>query len=70
MLTKATSKPSAEKKKATRAKGGGDKAPTALAAAVRVLEEVKQPMCCKEVVEVMLDRGWWSTSGNTPAATL
>jgi hypothetical protein len=41
-----------------------------LDAAARVLKETGKPMRCKEVVETSLKKGYWSTNGKTPAATL
>ena len=41
-----------------------------LAAAARVLKEARKPMRCKEMIDVMLEKGYWTTNGKTPAATL
>ena len=41
-----------------------------LDAAAQVLGESKKPMKAREMVEVMLKRGLWSTKGKTPHATL
>jgi len=41
-----------------------------LDAAAQVLAEANEPLGCKEVVERMLAKGLWSTSGKTPAATI
>jgi hypothetical protein len=41
-----------------------------LDAAAKVLAEKKEPMRCKELVETMLARKYWSTNGKTPSATL
>ena len=41
-----------------------------LEAAVRVLKEIKQPKRCSEIIEVMLQKKYWTTGGKTPAATL
>lgn len=44
---------------------------TALGAAVRVLEETRQPMSCQELIAAMAAKGYWrSPSGKTPHATL
>ncbi len=43
---------------------------SALDAAARVLKESGQPMNCMAMVEKMLSKGYWKTSGATPAATL
>src|SRR5262249_47250513 len=43
----------------------------ALNAAVQVLEETKKAMSCPELIEVMAEKGYWtSPGGKTPAATL
>jgi hypothetical protein len=41
-----------------------------LDAAAQVLREAGKPMSCKEMVEVMLAKGLWKTSGKTPDATI
>lgn len=41
-----------------------------LEAAVRVLKAAKKPMRCRQIVEVALAKGYWKTTGKTPAATL
>jgi hypothetical protein len=47
------------------------KKPSALDAALRVLEEAGQPMTCPEMIEAMASKGYWtSPGGKTPAATL
>jgi hypothetical protein len=44
---------------------------SALDAAARILQETKQPMTCKELVESMAAKGYWkSPGGKTPHATL
>jgi hypothetical protein len=44
---------------------------SALDAAARVLVEEGKPMNCKEMIEAMAAKGYWSSpSGQTPAATL
>ena len=43
----------------------------ALSAAAKVLGEAKQPMTSREMIEVMSEKGYWtSPNGQTPAATL
>jgi hypothetical protein len=43
----------------------------ALDAAARVLEEAGQPMGCKEMIDTMASKGYWtSPNGQTPHATL
>jgi hypothetical protein len=40
-------------------------------AAIKVLVEAKEPMGCKEMVEIMQAKGYWSSlAGKTPAQTL
>lgn len=58
------------KVKAKPATKGGSKRMGALDAAVRVLRETKKPMKAKEIVEAILSKGYWSTGGKTPWATL
>jgi len=41
-----------------------------LDAAARVLKENGDTMNCKQMVETMLAKKYWKTSGNTPSATL
>ena len=41
-----------------------------LDAAAKVLAENGVPMKCKDIVEQMLAKGYWTTGGKTPAATL
>ena len=41
-----------------------------LRGAVRVLQEAGQPLNCKDIVEHMLKKGYWKTSGQTPASTI
>jgi hypothetical protein len=38
--------------------------------AAQVLKDAKHPMRCKDIVQVMLDKGLWSTNGKTPHATI
>jgi len=41
-----------------------------LSAAVQVLGEAGQPLGCKEIVDRMIEKGYWSTNGKTPHATI
>ena len=42
-----------------------------LEAAAKVLAEARRPMSCPEMVEVMREKGYWSSpAGKTPASTL
>lgn len=43
---------------------------TALDAAEIVLRQTARPMRCSEIVEAMLSKGYWTTTGQTPSATL
>ncbi len=44
---------------------------SALHAAAQVLAETGQPMGCKEMIEGMAQKGYWSSpGGKTPASTL
>jgi hypothetical protein len=44
---------------------------SALDAAARVLGEIKGPMSCPQMIEVMATKGYWkSPAGKTPASTL
>ena len=52
------------KKERTTAKPGG------LIAAVRVLQEAGEPLDCKNMVNLMLEKGYWKTDGKTPSATI
>ena len=51
-----------------RAKGA--KRASGLDAAAKVLAEAGEPMSCKAIVERMLAKGLWQTSGQTPASTI
>ncbi|MBT3202457.1 MAG: hypothetical protein HN350_21365 [Phycisphaerales bacterium] len=69
---KKATKGAAKAQKANTAKRRGDKAknPSGLDAAAKVLGEVKGPLTCGEMVERMLAKGYWSSNGKTPAATI
>jgi len=58
----------------TRTKAGAKakaKKTSALDAAAKVLAETGQPMSCKEMIEAMAQKGYWSSpGGKTPSATL
>jgi HB1, ASXL, restriction endonuclease HTH domain len=44
---------------------------SALDAAAKVLAEAGQPMSCKDLIEAMAQKGYWSSpGGKTPASTL
>jgi hypothetical protein len=41
-----------------------------LDAAAKVLAEAKDPLNCKDIVDLALENGYWKTNGKTPQATL
>jgi hypothetical protein len=56
------------KPQAAKAQGGGM---SCLNAAAKVLAEKGEPMNCKEMIEAMAAKGYWTTpGGQTPHATL
>jgi hypothetical protein len=62
--------PTRKAKKAARATTG-EKKPSALDAAAKVLAEEGRPMTCKEMITAMAAKGYWtSPGGQTPDATL
>ena len=63
MTAKATKKTKDSKKKKLRK-------PSGLDAAAQVLTKAKEPMRCKDIVDAMLSKGLWTTSGKTPHATI
>ena len=63
MTAKATKKTKDSKKKKPRK-------PSGLDAAAQVLAKAKEPMRCKDIVDVMLSKGLWATGGKTPHATI
>jgi hypothetical protein len=63
--------PEAKGRKPKAAKAKGERKPGCLDAAVQVLKTAGGgPLGCKEIVERILAKGLWRTSGKTPAATL
>ena len=59
------------KASAKTAKSAKEKQLSALDAAARVLGEAKQPMTSREMIEMMSEKGYWtSPNGQTPEATL
>ena len=60
-----------KKTPAKSAKAAKPKKLSALDAAAKVLNETGQPMSCKDLIEAMAAKGYWSSpSGKTPASTL
>ena len=69
----ASKNPKKGKSKKTKEAGAEAKAKklSALDAAAQVLAETGQPMACKEMIEAMAQKGYWSSpGGKTPASTL
>ncbi len=68
----ATSKSSKkDKSKKTKETGDDKKKLSALDAAAKVLAETKEAMSCKEMIEAMGKKGYWSSpGGKTPTSTL
>lgn len=68
----ATSKSSKkDKSKKTKETGDDQKKLSALDAAAKVLAEIGKPMSCKEMIEAMGKKGYWSSpGGKTPESTL
>ena len=67
----ASKSPKKAKSKKTKEAGADNKKLSALDAAAKVLAETGQPMSCKEMIEAMATKGYWTTpGGKTPHATL
>jgi hypothetical protein len=63
--------PEAKATKAKKAKAPNEKKVSAIDAAAQVLAGAKEPMNCKELIEVMAKQALWtSPGGKTPHATL
>ncbi len=41
-----------------------------LDAAAKVLKDAGEPLNCKTIVERAVEKGWWTTNGKTPSATV
>ena len=72
---KAAKEPKAAAKRDTREPGGKGGGPSGkrlsgLDAAAKVLADAGEPLNTKDMVERMLAKGLWTTSGKTPAATI
>ena len=61
--TKKTTRKASKAKPATKRKG-------ILDIAAEMVARSKKPLGCKEIVERAIDRGLWTTKGQTPSATL
>jgi hypothetical protein len=80
MATKKTTKATAKATQATKqakkaqpkqAKSDAGKKLSALGAAAKVLSETRQPMTCRELVDQMSAKGYWTSPGGaTPWSTL
>ena len=67
----ASKNPKKGKSKKTKEADAEAKKLSALDAAAKVLAETGQPMNCKEMIEAMAQKGYWSSpGGKTPASTL
>ena len=67
----ASKSPKKTKSKKIKEAGAEAKKLSALDAAAKVLAETGQPMSCKEMIETMAQKSYWSTpGGKTPASTL
>ena len=67
----ASKSPKKAKSRKTKEAGADSKKLSALDAAAKVLAETGQPMSCKELIEAMAAKGYWSSpGGKTPSATL
>jgi hypothetical protein len=60
----------AKKKKAVKTNKKKARKTSGLDAAARVLQEIGKPMKCPDIVKAALEKGYWSTEGKTPAATV
>jgi hypothetical protein len=68
---KATKATKQEKVQPKRAKANEGKKLSALDAAAKVLGETRQPMSCRELVDQMAAKGYWTNPGGaTPWSTL
>ena len=79
--SKSKAKKTTNRKKASTTKTAAKKAPaktkkkpkgklSGLDAAAKVLAEAGEPLRSKQIVETMLAKGYWTTNGKTPAATI
>ncbi len=67
---KAAKKKAGKKKPQPKAKPAPKKKMSGLDAVTKVLAEAKGSLTTKEMVEKALAKGYWKTSGKTPAATI
>lgn len=69
-LPEPTQEPSEATKPATAKRGYKAAGLSGLDAAAKVLDEASAPMSAPEMVQAMLDKGYWTSGGKTPAATI
>ena len=68
---KTGSRPAAKKALTKKTAEQDTKKLSALDAAIQVLAEAGQPMNCREMIQAMAEKGYWtSPAGKTPASTL
>jgi len=60
----------AAKRDTAKPRDNGAKRASGLDAAAKVLAETGKPMNCREIVDKAIAKGYWKTSGKTPAATV
>ena len=65
----ADTKPS-KKNKAAKTGKKKERKTSGLDAAARILKEAGKPMRCPDIIKMALEKGYWSTKGKTPAATV
>jgi len=51
-------------------KASGERRPSGLDAAAKVLEEAGEALSCKAIVERAFEKGYWKSGGKTPHATV
>ena len=69
-LAEGVTAPAGKKRKHKTDAPATERKPSGLDAAVRVLREAGTPLNCGEMVKTMLEKGYWSTGGKTPSATI
>ncbi len=69
-LVEGVTAPAGKKRKPKADAPAKEHKPSGLDAAARVLREAGTPLNCGEMVKTMLEKGYWSTGGKTPSATI
>ena len=69
-LAEGVTVPAGKKRQPKAAKLAKERKPSGLDAAVRVLREAGTPLNCGDMIKTMLEKGYWSTGGKTPSATI